>query len=161
MKNLVIVFVVLCFCFMGYLIKQKYKNQKEFLMEVKDFLEYFKANMSVLNNSVVEIINSYKIIQNNKNAKCFNLFQNNENLVKFNAKTLEKYIYNENLAVILKNYFEDFGSKTHDFELEKLNNVLGFLGDSIQKTEEEIKSKGDIWFKILIAIGLVFAIVLW
>ena len=161
MKNLVIVFVVLCFSCIGYLFKQKYKNQKIFLEEIKDFLEYFKANMSVLDSNVIEIINSYKIIQNNKNAKCFNLFQNNENLVEFSANTLEKHIYNEKIIQILKNYFEDFGSKTHDFELEKLNNILGFLGDEIQKTEEEIKSKGDIWFKILIAVGLVFAIVLW
>ena len=161
MKNLVIVFVVLCFSSMGYLFKQKYKNQKIFLEEIKDFLEYFKANMSVLDSNVIEIINSYKIIQNNKNAKDFNLFQNNENLVEFSAKTLEKHIYNEKIIQILKNYFEDFGSKTHEFELEKLNNILSFLDGFIQKTEDEIKSKGDILFKILIAVGLVFAIVLW
>lgn len=161
MKNFIIAFVVFCFCCIGYLFKQKFKNQKKCLEQIKDFLEYFKANMSVLKNDVVEIINCYKMIQNNKNAKEFNLFQNNENLVKFNAKIVERYIYDEKLNSILRNYFDDFGMRTHEFEREKLDEFLILIDNFIQNTNDEIKSKGDLWFKILIAIGLVLAIVLW
>ena len=161
MKKFVIVFVVFCFCYIGYLVKQKFKNQRNCLEQIKNFLDYFKANMSVLKSDVVEIINDYKFIQNNKNAKEFHLFQNNENLVEFNSKLLERYIYDENLSSVLAKYFDDFGMRTHEFEREKLDDFLPFIDLCIQNTNEEIKSKGDLWFKILIAVGLVLAIVLW
>ena len=161
MKKFILVFIVFCFSYIGYLVKQKFKTQRKFLEQLKDFLEYFKSNVTVLKNDVVEIIHSYKMIQKNKNAKDFDLFQNNENLFKFSAKTLKKNIFNENTVIVIENYFNDFGSKPHEFEMEKLDNILKFIDCSIQKTDEEIKSKGDIWFKILIAFGLVFAIVLW
>ena len=78
MKNFILIIIVFLFCYIGFLIKDKYKKQKVLLEEIKLFVEYFKANMIVFNNNLVDIIGSYKIIQNNKNALSNKLFQNNE-----------------------------------------------------------------------------------
>lgn len=161
MKKFIVVFLVLMFCYIGYLIKEKYKNQKIILEEIKNFVEFFRSNIMVLKTSVLDIVYSYKNIQNNKNALSFKMFQNNENLFKFNENFANRYIYDEKLMVYIRNYFEDFGLKTHCYELEKTDNFLLLLNDSIQKTTEEIKMKGDLWFKLFVAIGLVIAIVIW
>ena len=47
------------------------------------------------------------------------------------------------------------------FENEKLDSFLKILSNYIEKTNLEIKTKGDLLFKIFISLGLVLAIVLW
>lgn len=161
MKNLFIFSIVFVFCYIGYLIKNKYKKQKVYLETIKDFLEYFKSNMFDCKNNIVEIINSYKLLQKNKNAITEDIFENTEQIFKFNNKFAEIYVFDECLLNIINKYFTDIGSQCYVFENEKLDSFLKILSNYIEKTNLEIKTKGDLLFKIFISLGLILAIVLW
>ena len=100
-------------------------------------------------------------MQNNKNANLQNIFQNNDNLYKFNENFAKRYIFDENLIKLITAYFENIGSGNQEFELEKVNGVLEIIKEQLEKTTKEIQTKGEVGFKLFIAIGLVVLILLW
>ena len=161
MKSIVIVFIVFLFCYIGYLLKLKYKNQKTYLEKVRDFLNYYQSNMVVFKNNIFEIINSYKMEQKNKNAKQVNIFKNINKLYKLDENVMEKWIYDSNVAMCIVNYFNNIGNQNFDFEKEKLNDFLKYINTMINISNTELKNKGDLIFKLLIALGLIVAILIW
>ena len=80
MRVYVYFFIIIIFGLIGYEIKRKYIEQKNILLFFKSLIEYLKLNITLYKSNVDEIINNYKIMQNNKNAKYVNLFLKNNNL---------------------------------------------------------------------------------
>lgn len=161
MKYFCVVVIIFCFGFYGYANKIKYVKQKEFLIFIRNFLEYLYLNISIYKNNLTEIINSYKIQQINKNAKFDDFFQNNDNFSKFNEKIINKYIYDSLSLTILKELFLDLGKANKEIECEKIKNVVKFLEKEIEETEVDVKVKGDFSFKILLCLGLLISIIIW
>lgn len=161
MRLVVFVTIILLFGFIGYEIKRKYIEQKEFLKFFKSFLDYFYLNISIYKNNISEIINNYLIQQNNKNAKYVKIFQKNNNLYEINKKIINDYIYSDELKLILDSYLNGIGKSDIKSECEKTKAVLKSVDIHLEKTTEDIKSKGDLYFKICLVIGVVVVIVLW
>ena len=161
MKIIFLILILILFCAIGYLFKEKYKKQKLILEHIDDFLMFYKSKIVISKNNIVEIINEYKIMQNNKNANLQNIFQNNNNLFNFNENLAKRYIFDEKLLKIIVDYFENIGAGNQNFEIEKINSFSKIIKEYLNKTSQEIKTKGEISFKISIALGLVVLIILW
>lgn len=158
----IILFLILVICgLVGLCVKNKYKKQKEMLEFLSLFMDYLYLNISLYKNNINEIINNYKIQQKNKNAKLIKLFQNSNNLQQINEDFLKLYVYNEECFVAIQLFFNALGTSTKEDECEKIKQLNLGLKSYILKTNDDIKNKGDLSFKIILAIGVMIAIVLW
>lgn len=158
----IILFLILIICgLVGLSVKNKYKRQKEMLEFLSMFLDYLYLNISLYKNNINEIINNYKIQQKNKNAKFVKLFQNFNIFQPVNEDFLKLHIYNEECFAAIKLFFDTLGTGTKEDECEKIKQLNLGLKSYILKTNDDIKNKGDLSFKIILAIGVMIDIVLW
>jgi hypothetical protein len=100
-------------------------------------------------------------MQNNKNAKYVNLFLKNNNLTQINIKNIRNNILCKDLKFIIESYFLNLGKENIDGENKKAELVINILNEKIHKSNEEIKLKGDLSFKIILSLGIVLVIILW
>lgn len=161
MKLIILAGVIITFASIGFQVKNKYVKQKEFLIFLESFLNYLYINISIYKNNLDEIINNYLIQQNIKNAKYIKFILKNDNLKRFDEKLLNDYIYNEELKNQINIYFNGLGKGTIQSECENSKYILACVKSNIEKTNEDIKQKGDLYFKIWLAIGVVVDIILW
>lgn len=161
MKLIIFGLIILLFGALGYQVKLKYKKQKETLQELKKFLEFLHLNISIYKNNIDEIIKMYLIQQNNKNAKLVNNFLKNNKLRVFDTKNTELNLYNENAKLAIKTYFDNLGKGDLKSECDNCKSLLSQLEIWIKETEVDLKIKGDLLFKIMLAIGVVVVIILW
>ena len=161
MRVYIFFLIIFLFGLIGFEIKKRYIDQKNTLLFLKSFIEYIKMNISLYRLNIQEIINNYIIIQNNKNAKYVNLFPKNNNFNAINMKNIKNNILNKDLKLLIETYFFNLGKEDSCGEIKKAEQILMILDKMISKTNEEVKLKGDLYFKILLSIGIVMVIVLW
>lgn len=161
MRIYILVLIVIIFGLLGFEIKRKYVEQKQMLLFLKTFIEYLKLNITLYKSDISEIINNYIIMQNNKNAKYVNLFLKNNNLTQINIKNIKNNILCKDLKFIVESYFFNLGKENIDGENKKAELVINILNEKINKSNEEIKLKGDLSFKIILSLGIVLVIILW
>lgn len=161
MKTLLFACIVFCFGLIGYMVKMKYKNQKEFLVHIKSFINFLELNISVYKNNINEIINIYLNQQNIKNAKIDKFFRKNDILSCFDEKIINSEIYDKDLRNYLLLYFSGLGKGDKDSEINNAKNIKGIIDFYINKTNDEIKTKGDLYFKLLLFLGLTICLILW
>lgn len=161
MKIFLLSLVLLMFGYIGFEIKRKFIKQKDFLLFIESFLNYLYLNISIYKNNLDEIINNYLIQQNNKNAKFVSFLLKNNNLKRFDEKFHETLIYKEEIKYQLNAYFSNLGKSSVESECENTKGMISFVKNEIAKTNDDIKQKGDLYFKIWLAIGVVVDIILW
>ena len=145
----------------GYLFKNKLKEEYLFLKYLEEFNEFYYSNLVLYKNNSVKIINNYIIMHKNKNANYVKLFLKNNNIISYNEEILKFYIFDNHVIEIIKRYLNDIGKNEYNYESEKCKNFSSFLKTAIDKSEENYKNRGGLTFKILLAIGAVVAIIIW
>lgn len=161
MKLIIIILVIVIFGLIGNLIKQRYENECLFLRYIEDFVNYYYSNIALFKNNTVEIINNYIIMQENKNANYNNLFLKNGNLYSINDKILSKYILFSGDVLIIKQFLTGIGNNEYEYEIEKIKVFLNFLKRKKEESLLNLKNKGVLYFKIMLSIGAVLAILIW
>lgn len=161
MKLIIIILVIVIFGLIGNLIKQRYENECWFLRYIEDFVNYYYSNIALFKNNTVEIINNYIIMQENKNANYNNLFLKNGNLYSINDKILSKYILFSGDVLIIKQFLAAVGNNEYEYEIEKIKVFLNFLKRKKEESSLNFKNKGVLYFKIVLSIGAVLAILIW
>jgi len=161
MRLLIFGLIIIFSGLVGFEIKKRYIEQKRFLNYIRNFLEYFQLNISIYKNNINEIINNHLIQQNNKNAKYSKIFLKKHNLYSFNMENINQYIYNTDLKTSFKLFIDNIGKLDEFGEKEKIINIKNLIDAEINKTTEEIKNKGDLYFKLCLAIGVVLVLIIW
>lgn len=161
MRVYVYFFIIIIFGLIGYEIKRKYIEQKNILLFFKSLIEYLKLNITLYKSNVDEIINNYKIMQNNKNAKYVNLFLKNNNLNANIVKNANNCFNDKDTKNLIETYFFNLGKEDIVGENKKAEVILKSINDSLAKINKEIKTKGDLYFKLMLALGVVMVVLLW
>lgn len=161
MKILVEIIIVAGFGIVGYLYRQNFKNRLSILKTLLDFVENYDSKLTLFKSNMHEIINDYVIMQKNKNANNFNLFQNINNIYYFNKKYFEKQIQSLDAVSIVSRYFDEMGKGEYEFEKEKNKNFKEYLKLSISKAEGDLNKKGNLGFKLFLLIGATVGILVW
>lgn len=161
MKYIIIVCVIFISGIIGYIIKLRFRNQKELLCYIKNYLEFLAVNISVYQNDIPTITNNFIIQQNNKNAKYVKIFQNNNNLYQINTNFIKEYIFDELYILELTSLFKNLGKSDKSNEYEKIKIELSQVDGWINASEKLEKEKGDLYFKICLALGVALSIIIW
>ena len=161
MRVYVYFFIIIIFGLIGYEIKRKYIEQKNILLFFKSLIEYLKLNITLYKSNVDEIINNYKIMQNNKNAKYVNLFLKNNNFNANIIKNSNNCFNDKDTKNLIETYFFNLGKEDIVGENKKAEVILKSINDSLAKINKEIKTKGDLYFKLMLALGVVMVVLLW
>ncbi len=161
MKYILIVSIVIIFGYIGFKQKQKIINQKKLVENIIEYITFYNSNLSVFKTNLFEINSKYIIMQNNKNANNTSFILKNGNLYQYNYEFLKKSLLNLTELNLICTYFNEVGKFDYDTEKAKSNEILKVLSGAKQRLQNEIKSKGDLYFKLLLAIGAVIAIIIW
>lgn len=161
MKILICLIVLILCAGVGYALKWKAKKEQDFLEYLKDFTNYFLANISLFKNNVVAIIDNYNITQKNKNAKFSEIFEKTSNFYQIESKNVARYISDEANKNVICEFLKNVGSNEYDYERKKAEDFMKFLDEKIQYTKKEKIKKSDLNFKLFLAVGAVICIIIW
>lgn len=161
MKYILIISLLFLFGYIGYNKKQKIISQYKFINFLKDYISFYDSNISVFKNDLIKINQDYLIMQNNKNAINEFILIKNANKYEFNIDYLENMLLYNSEKMLLKKYFQTIGNSEYDNEKLKNKEIIIILNELSKKIEIDIKQKGDLGFKLMIAIGAIISIILW
>lgn len=161
MKIIILLGIIFIFGLIGYSYKLKLKYEYAFFNYIKEFNNFYQSNITLFKNNIVEIINKFIIMQKNKSADYNKLFIKNNNIYSINKEILSKYIIKENDFDMMFDYLNSLGVCEYSYEVDKINKFNNYISAKINNLKEDIKTKGDLYFKLLLAIGAVIAILLW
>ena len=74
---------------------------------------------------------------------------------------INEQIYDVPIKTSLNNFILNLGKSELIIECEKMKEFKFALKEYINKTNHELKEKGDLYFKLSLAVGLVIVILLW
>jgi len=161
MKYCFLILIVVLFGAIGYYSKFKLINQKRIIAAIKNYVEFYDSNITIFKVNLIDINNKYIIMQNNKNAK-INIFKTNSaNICEFNINLIKNSLYNIQEIEVIERYFLQIGTGNYEYEKNKNKQLLEFLNKLKVAVDSDIKTKGELKFKILLAVGAVIAILLW
>lgn len=161
MRYFLLIFIFIICALIGYQIKNKFRQQLIVLRILDEFINYLYLNISIYKINLTEIINNYLIQQNNINAKLCEIFKKNAILSRFDIENINKQIYDPDIKISVNDFILNLGKNELINECEKIKSFKLLLKEYINKTNQELKEKGDLYFKICLAIGLVIVILLW
>ena len=61
----------------------------------------------------------------------------------------------------IKKYFSVQGNNEYEYEILKINELLEILKREVNTTKDDLKQKGDLYFKLILAAGVVLSILMW
>ena len=161
MKLILVILIMFCSGYIGIYVKDKYKRQFEFYLLLKEYINFLDANISLFKENIIEININFKIMQKNKNANNRYINLNNQDTMVFDLKKLQNTVLNKDDYVIIKTYLEKLGEGDYLIEKEKITQLTKFIDKNIINSKDLIKSKGDLCFKLSLALGAVISILIW
>ena len=157
---LVILIMMLSFLF-GNSVADKYKNQYQFSVYLKNFATYFKSNLIMFKTDVVKIIDDYLMVEKNQQVKFNDIFIKENYIYKINETAINNYIIEKEDAFTIYTFLSFLGKNHYEFEDEKVNSFLNFLEIKQKDYLKNIKEKGVLSQKIILSIGLIISILIW
>ena len=161
MKILLVSFIIIVSGYIGYQYKMKFFKQLKTINDLKEYCIYFKDNLVLFKNNICEININYINMHKNKNANNVLFIKNNMCLNQINLKYLQNTIYNHGLYSEIQTYFLSQGKGEYEHEVFKINELLDILNRELICTKDDLKQKGDLYFKLILAIGAVISILIW
>lgn len=161
MKYIFLILVFIICGLIGFYFKNKYKNQYKFLLYINKFLDYLELNVMVYKNNLYEIINNYIIHKNNKNSEYNKIFQISKNTLLINSNLIESCLFDKSILSVVINFFNEMGKGDIENEIKKIKEFKKFISKQIDILKIECSTKGDLYFKFWIGIGVLMSILLW
>lgn len=161
MKILLVILIVVLSGWVGYRYKLKHIKQLNALKEILNYSNYIKDNLTLFKNNIEEININYINMHKNKNANNIQINQNNVNNMQNYLQILQKDIFELELKMLIQNYFNQIGKSEYEFEFDKIKNFIAVIENKIKIAEENKKQKGDLYFKLSLAVGVVIGVLIW
>jgi hypothetical protein len=160
MKVASIIMIMSSSFLIGNNVKKKVKNEYKFLLYLKNFVIYLRSNFNMFKSNLVTILNEYIALQENNND--FNLiFDKRDEIYIINKEAIYSNISKEEDALTIYTFLSSLGQNNYEFEDEKINSFLAFLEVKIAEYFTNIKVKGVLTEKIMLAVGLIISILVW
>lgn len=159
MRILVVVILMFVFSVAAYKYKNKFRLKIKLAEEIISYVEFYETNISFYKENLYKINSRFNIMQENKNAKNICL-QLNNNIYLLNNKILFK-TFDSGCCDIINKYFSEIGQSDYCYEKDKSDNILKFLTKLKNEAKEDLKTKGEMWFKIILMIGVLISIIIW
>ena len=161
MRILLCFFIMIFFGMIGYRFKLKQRREIEFYNYLNEFTMFCKSNISLFKNNMVNIIDSYIITQENKNANYNKLFVKNGSIYQISRNIIDKYIANEKDAEIVFSFLNGLGGNDYEFEQKRIDDFRNCVLIKKEKEFDNLLKNADLKFKVVLAIGAVVCIVIW
>lgn len=158
MKIIFVIAIMILSFFVGYSYKNIIKKRAELYLYLKELNSNLKSNINLFKTNIVEIIDNFLGL---KTAKFNEIFIKNNQIYSISSEKLKKYLDNEQEITTILNYFNSIGSSDYDYELKRFNEFGNYFDDKIAEHSDEIKNKGELFFKIALSVGAVIAILIW
>lgn len=164
MKIFLIIIIILCCFLIGINIKKYFLKRKQFYENIYIFCENLLNEISFNNQKLSLIIkNNFDNFNEDFNKMLF-LF--NEAILdkiskeEFKKKTCKIFYYlNKNEFNNLTKFLFSIGTQTKEEETDKVKNFINFIKTPLNTESEKVKRYSNLYFKLFIALGLVFAII--
>ncbi len=163
MKILFCVIIVFCGGYVGIAISHEYDKRLTFFKEFKAFLHFFSIKIAFSKESLFECINLYMDQSKPKNKKFFTAFASNskvgefsQDLVKTISAKLSDAEYKELLAII-----KNLGTTDYLSQKDIISSAIADIDLKIDNCMQDKKTKGDIYKKIGVCVGLLACILIY
>lgn len=161
MKITVVLIIITISFYVGYSYKQKQQVKYELLLYIKNYATFLKSNINLFKVNLVQIIEDYISLQNEKNAKFNSIFVKNSEIYCISRENIEKFGLNNQDNLIIFNFLNSIGKNSYEFEDDKINDCIAYLDKKIEEYSSYVKTKGELTLKIALAIGCVISIIIW
>ncbi len=160
-KYVLMISIVAVFGWVGYSRKKHFIDAKSYVVFIKEYVQFYNANLLVFKNDLEKINNEYIIMQNNKTANNINFSLKNHKIEQFEQEFIKSELKKLNENTLIFNYFESIGAGEYEDELNKNEAILKVLNHLENQLTVDIKQKGELGLKLMLAIGAVVAVVIW
>lgn len=138
-----IIVIIAIFVYLFYLYKSKLFSDLDYICE------YLKNNIAFNKNNLNSLLTS-----------CFEkISPTSKYILKNNTNHLSKLMLKGNSGLI-NDFYKSLGKGDVSFEISNLNYYAKIFVDLKEKSKEEIKTKGLLYFKLIIGVGLILCILL-
>lgn len=135
--------VIAIFVYLFYLFKSK------LFVDLNYVCKYLKNNISFNKNNLEYLL-----------TNCFQeINPTSRHILKNTSSPFSKLILADK-KVIINDFYKSLGKGDVDFEINNLNYYLKLFDEEKEKSKEDIKQKGLLYFKLIIGIGLIVCILL-
>lgn len=148
MKFFILILLFAVFVLVGFFIYRFYKIRFQLYFDMEYICKYFKNNITFFKNDLDSLINSIRHKLHNTSTKIIaNINDNN------------MYLKNEDKDNICK-FFSTLGQGDVDYEINNLNYYENYFNNLKNECKEDVKSKGILYMKLTIILGLTIVILL-
>ena len=117
--------------------------------------------MTLFKNNILEIVENFKNSLKGKDVKFSQIFSCKSNMTTIDEVALKKFISDEASYSVILNFLKTIGKNDYEFEKEKNKNFENYLKSACFNAGEKCEKKGNLYFKLSLALGAVICIIVW
>lgn len=164
-KYIILIFVFIITCLIGYLISKKYSNRVVELKELQIALDILENKIKFTYEPLKDIFQQMKKMVKGNIANIFREVSENlqnDNVEKSFLKALEKVKTNllEDDTEILMNLSKVLGKTDKEGQVSQIELARTFIKSQIKKAEKEEEKNSKLYKTLGVTIGLAFVIIL-
>ena len=161
MKIFCVVFIIITSFFIGKCVQNKYKKEYDFLVYLKNFATFLYSNLTIFKTDIVSVIDNFVELQNGEMEKFNKIFKKENGIYLINNDEVKIFNSRENDFMVITSFFSSIGKNNYELEKQKVSSFLDYIEKISDSYYGEIKSKGELTKKIIVAVSIIICIVIW
>ena len=150
MKLFLLIILFACFVCLASFVYLFYILRKNLYKDLGYICKYLKNNISFNKNNINTLL-----------TNCFkDISRNSRYLIENNSKQVSTLVAGKNNKTLLRDFFKSLGKGDVDYEINNLNYYETNFENNLKSSTEELKTKGQVYFKLIIGLGLIVCILL-
>ncbi len=150
MKLFLLIMLFACFVVLASVVYIFYILRKNLFKDLVYICKYLKNNISFNKNNINTLL-----------TNCFkDISKQSRYLIENNSKQVSILVAGRNNKNLLSDFFKSIGKGDVDYELNNLTYYETNFDNNLKISTEELKTKGQMYFKLIIGLGLIVCILL-